>query len=170
MMQRDFEAEFEALWVAYPRRQNNPKKAARDEYIKLGKKNDLPSLDEILRAARSYGAYCERQGFVRDKDRLIAQTRTWLHGMRWQEWLTPVDDAPAETIDMDTVPEVLRAFAERIGPNAWRMIFADCRISCSETQIVFRLRSGVIGNKIEFEYGPMIERMTGLEMDVEVQR
>jgi hypothetical protein len=159
---RDFEAEFAAVWAIYPKRPGNPRHAAMVEFVKLGKRGSLPPLDELIRAIRSYAAYCAREQL---RPSLIAHTRTWLYQHRWADWLTPVENRSAT--DFTNLPPILERFAKTIGAQAWNNIFSDCTISASDSHIVIRPRSQFMAEKIESGYGSTIERFTDRSVVVE---
>lgn len=73
-------AEFDTIWKEYPTKRNNPKKAAKDKYIR--KRKDGNTYDDILQGVKNYSAYCKQE---KTEEKYIAQTVTWINQERWQD-------------------------------------------------------------------------------------
>lgn len=70
------EAGFEEFWAAYPRRPNNPRKAAMAAYKKALASN--VSVKHLLTAAQAYASFMEGEN-----PKFVAMASTWLNGERW---------------------------------------------------------------------------------------
>lgn len=76
--EREFSAEFDEFWSAYPRRPNNPKDPARKRFDAI--RSQGVGFSEIIAGTRAYAASVSG-----NDPRYTAQAVTWLNQRRWQD-------------------------------------------------------------------------------------
>lgn len=84
-----YTSDFERFWGVYPKRIN--KKKAFETRLKI--KDNLPSLDVVLKSVRGWAATKE---WKKDGGQYIPHPTTWLNGNRWEDEIpkTSHDDDP----------------------------------------------------------------------------
>ncbi len=86
---------FDDFWRAYPKRLNNPKKAALKVWARLIK--TIPP-DSIIAAAAGYASYC---AFLGTESAYIKQARTFLNEGDFEDWASfevPVEHTPEDLL------------------------------------------------------------------------
>lgn len=82
---KTFDQEF---WPAYPKREGaNPRKPARNAFLVAVKNNHDPA--EIIAGVKRYAATLAKAGQI--GTRYVAQTVTWLHQARWEDYPAEAD-------------------------------------------------------------------------------
>lgn len=166
---RDYEAEFEAFWFAYPQRKGNPKAEAREEWRKLAKGHVLPPLEIILAATRAFAAHHKN---ARTEEKFIEHARKFLKHQHWNDWMrdAPKPAAPVviepDWADEDPVWSRVKAAIVKASPVDWNFHFKTARTEPSSHGRVLIVKTAYDMEQIEKRYEGVIERILGTSVRI----
>lgn len=158
---------FDQFWHAYPKRPNNPKQPAWEEWQRLAKAGVLPSPAEMVDAAHRYGAYIRSE---RIEAKFVAHARTWLHQRRYEEYLVIVSQndscgKPSESKENSEVPAIMAPVFKALGDERYLQQFSSCQFEDRDGVLVIRSPYRFMLDRIQ---DGLVSRLTGRRVLVEV--
>ena len=158
---------FDQFWHAYPKRPNNPKQPAWEEWQRLAKAGVLPSPAEMVDAAHRYGAYIRSE---RIEAKFVAHARTWLHQRRYEEYhvIVSQNDACGKSANDEqkpSVPAIMAPVFKALGDERYLSQFSTCQFEEEGDLLVIRPRYRFMVDRIQ---EGLVSRLTGRRVKVEV--
>lgn len=163
--------DFEIWWSAYPKRSGvNPKAAARVVWDRLIKFKQLPPMETMMAATRSFALECVRTKIYGTS--FIPHARTWLNQRRFEsdEVIAPAIETP--TTNPAILPtgyeDAARALIAKIGNARYMAFFGKSKWSNGGSVIKITVPTKFDAQTIEINYAEELERLTGKQVEVMV--
>lgn len=112
----NFSHAFMEAWTTYPKRPNNPKKAAWRQW--QGRLREGTAEDSLLAATRNYGAWIKLEN---KEPQFTLQARTfWGPNGRWEEYEKEVPEASGKKTSAQVAPKANRTDEEYLDLPEWQ--------------------------------------------------